>query len=73
MLAEHDSEPDAKEALLMFEAFVKLRVKKADRTVGNIVPNVALRGSATGQRLKSAAEAGSPILKRLRSTAGTEM
>jgi len=73
MLAEHGSEPDAQEALLMFEAFVKLRVTKKDSTVGNLVPNVVLRGSAAGQRLKSAAEAGSPTLKRQRSIAGTKM
>ena len=58
MLAEHGSESDAQEALKMFEAFVKVRVTKADSTVGNHVPTVVLRGSATGQRLKSTAETG---------------
>ena len=56
MLAQHGSEHDAQEAMQMFEAFVKLRVTKANSTIGNLVPNVKVQGIAVGQRVKSAAE-----------------
>ena len=58
MLAEHGSESDAQEALKMFEAFVKVRVTTASSAMGDLSTTLALRGSATGHRLKSAAETG---------------
>ena len=66
MLAQHGSEHDAQEAMVMFESFVKLRVTKANITVGNLVPNVKQQGIAVGQRVKSAVEVGSSKAKRPR-------
>jgi hypothetical protein len=66
MLAQHGSEHDAQEALQLFEGFVKLRVTPPETTVGNLPSNMVLRGRATGQRLKSAAEADSQGTKRRR-------
>jgi hypothetical protein len=56
MLAQHGSELDAQEAMQMFEAFVKLRVTKANTTIGNLVPNVKVQGIAVGQRVNSGVE-----------------
>jgi len=56
MLAEHGSEHDAQQALQLFEGFVKLRVTPPETTVGNLPTTMVLRGRATGQRLRSAAE-----------------
>ena len=64
MLAEHGTEHDAQEALQMFEAFVKLRVTLADERVGNLPTSMVLKGRATGQRLKSAAEADHPTKRQ---------
>jgi hypothetical protein len=66
MLAQHGSEHDAQQALQLFEGFVKLRVTPSETTVGNLPTNMVLRGRATGQRLKSAAEADSQGAKRRR-------
>ena len=66
MLAQHGSEHDAQEALRLFEGFVKLRVTPPETTVGNQPTNMVLRGRATGQRLRSAAEADSHGAKRRR-------
>jgi len=66
MLAQHGSEHDAQEALQLFEGFVKLRVTPPEATVGNLPTNMVLRGRATGQRLKSAAETDSQGTKRRR-------
>ena len=66
MLAQHGSEHDAQEALQLFEGFVKLRVVPPEATVGNLPTNMVLRGRATGQRLKSAAETDSQGTKRRR-------
>ena len=66
MLAEHGSEQDAQEALQLFENFVKLRVTPSETTVGNLPTSMVLRGRATGQRLKSSAEADSQATKRRR-------
>ena len=56
MLAQHGSEQDAQQALQLFEGFVKLRVTPPETTVGNLPTTMVLRGRATGQRLRSAAE-----------------
>ena len=66
MLTQHGSEHDAQEALQLFEGFVKLRVTPPESTVGNLPTNMVLRGRATGQRLRSAAEADSHGGKRRR-------
>jgi hypothetical protein len=66
MLAQHGSEHDAQESIQMFEAFVKLRVTKANTTVGNLVPNVRVQGTAVGQRVKSAVEVERTTAKRPR-------
>ena len=66
MLAEHGSEHDAKEALQLFEGFVKLRVTTPETTVGNLPTSMVLRGRATGQRLRSSTEADSQVTKRRR-------
>ena len=66
MLAQHGSEHDAQEALQLFEGFVKLRVVPPESTVGNLPTTMVLRGRATGQRLRSAAEADSPRAKKRR-------
>jgi len=66
MLAQHGSDHDAQEALQLFEGFVKLRVVPPETTVGNLPTHMVLRGRATGQRLRSSAEADSPATKRRR-------
>ena len=66
MLAEHGSEHHAQEALQLFEGFVKLRVAPPETTVGNLPTGMVLRGRATGQRLRSAAEFDSQGTKRRR-------
>ena len=67
ILAEHGSEHDAKEALQLFEGFVKLRVTTLEtRAVGNLPTSMVLRGRATGQRLRSSTEADSQVTKRRR-------
>ena len=66
MLAQHGSEHDAQEALQLFEGFVRLRVVPPETTVGNLPTTMVLRGRATGQRLRSSAEADSQATKRRR-------
>jgi hypothetical protein len=66
MLAQHGSEHGAQEALQLFEGFVKLRVVPPETTVGNLPTHMVLRGRATGQRLRSSAEADSQDTKRRR-------
>ena len=66
MLAQHGSEHDAQEALQLFEGFVKSRVVPPETTVGNLPTTMVLRGRSLGQRLRSSAEADSPVTKKRR-------
>jgi hypothetical protein len=58
MLADHGSEHDTREALEMFESFVKMRITREPGTaqIGNMVPNVKVKGKALGQRARSSTE-----------------
>jgi hypothetical protein len=58
MLADHGSEYDTREALEMFESFVKMRITREPGTaqIGNMVPNVKVKGKALGQRAQSSTE-----------------
>lgn len=60
----HGSEHDALEALQMFEGIVKLWLTPADIRAGILPTSMVLRGRATGQRLRSAAETDRPRAKR---------